>query len=118
MNRNALSSLLTVIVVAIAAMLTAGAGRAQAQSPNCCDYIVNTENVPASCFPLVINTQWGPGNHNEVIPAPGFRTFQNPFPCPPAPPFVAAAVASPGACCLVVRWYYCGGCLFIEVVPC
>jgi len=118
MNRNTLYSFLTGIVATLAVMLAAGATTAYAQSPNCCDYIVNTEAVPASCFPLTIVTHWGAGNDVKVITAPGFKTFPIPFACPPAPPFVAATVTSSAACCLTVRWYYCGGCLFIEIVRC
>jgi len=118
MNRNALSSLLTGIIVALAATFTAGASRAYAQNPNCCDYIVNTSLVPASCFPLAVTTTWGPGVHTEIVTTPGFQTFHNPFPCPPAPPFLGVTVTSANGCCLAWTTNFCNGCLTIDVVSC
>jgi hypothetical protein len=115
MRRSTILSLAGAVALALITVLAAGPTRAYAQpNPNCCDFIVNTSNIPASCFPITILTNWSNGAQFPVtVTTPGFRTFTQPFNCPPAPTLVSAIVAS--NCCLGPVTYYCGGCLFIEL---
>ena len=115
MKRNLLISLSAAIVM----VLTAGAGRALAQNPNCCFYAVNSSNIPAGCFPLTLTTTWSGGAAQTVtLTSPRYATFPVPIPCPPAQTIVSATISTPTLCCINVVTYYCGGCLFIELIPC
>lgn len=115
MTRSATLSLAAALAVAFITMLGGATNRAYAQqNPNCCDFIVNVSNIPASCFPITIHTTWGGGlTHTVTFTAPGYYSVHLPFNCPPAPTFLAATVAS--NCCLGPITYFCGGCLFIEL---
>jgi hypothetical protein len=115
MKQRSFPSLAATMMIAIIALIASAPDRASdQQNPSCCDFIVNTSNIPNSCFPITIQTLWSNGQPYTVsIAAPGFQTFHLPFNCPPAPTFVSATVAS--NCCLGPVSYYCGGCLFIEL---
>jgi len=117
MKRHTILSMLVVMAASCLAV-TSGARRALAQNPDCCDFIVNATNVPAACFPIDITTDWGGLAQTDVITAPGFRTFPITIGCPPAPPLVSVTMTSTAGCCLTWTYYYCGGCLFIEVIGC
>jgi len=115
MKRNLLISLSAAIVM----VLTAGAGRALAQNPECCFYVVNSSSIPASCFPLTLTTVWSGGlAQTVVLTASGYNSFPVPPPCPPAQMLMSATISTPTFCCINVVTYYCGGCLFIELIPC
>jgi len=95
-------------------MMAAPARVLAQQNRNCCDYIVNTSNIPASCFPITVLTTWNGGIVATVtVTAPGFASFHVPFNCPPSPGFVSATVS--GQCCLGVAPNFCTGCLFLDV---
>ncbi len=115
MKRNAVLSLAAGIALALITMVAAGSDRAYAQQdPNCCDIIVNTSNIPNSCFPITITTAWSNGQvFTFTLTAPAYKVVHLPFNCPPAPTLVSATVAS--NCCLGPRTFYCGGRLFIEL---
>jgi len=121
MTRNTFRSI--AIAYTMAVLMLAIAARQQAfaqQDPNCCDYIVNSSHIPAACFPLAITTSWAGGlSATVVVSTPAFNSFHVPFACPPAPAFQSVTVTSAGiVCCIRPVSFFCGGCLFIELVPC
>ncbi len=116
MNRN-ISRLSAVGLCALVFTLIGGSPRAHAQNPNCCDYIINTTLVPATCFPITILTVWSGGQTDVVtIPSSGYLSRHFPFPCPPAPLLASITMTSAGGCVLTWTTNYCGGCLFIDIV--
>jgi hypothetical protein len=119
MHRRTLLSLAASIAIALVALLGFAPERAYAQQdPNCCDFIVNATRVPASCFPLALVITWGGGvMTTETMATPGYYSFHIPN-CPLAPPFLNATVANPVGCCLRPIASFCGGCLFIDIIPC
>lgn len=118
MNRRSLLSTVLGMIAAFV-VITAGAATASAQNPFCCEYILNTSNVDPACFPIAVSTAWiAAPSHTHVATAPGFESVPLPGPCPPAPQFNGAVLTSAAGCCLTWTHYYCGGCLFIEVVNC
>ncbi|HVZ38842.1 MAG TPA: hypothetical protein VHI13_06170 [Candidatus Kapabacteria bacterium] len=118
MNRYVISSLLACALLTIAVALAPVSARAQ-QDPNCCDYMVNATGIPATCFPVVLVTSWAGGlNSTVTLTSPAFFPEHIPFPCPPAPAFLSATVTSVGGCCIRPVSFFCGGCLFIQLVRC
>jgi hypothetical protein len=138
MNRRTILSLLAIIVVTIVTAIAPSHASAQWNSPSCCSYTLDIQNVPDACLPFKVQTYWSNGtSDNNPYFANGI--YGNPIPagptfCPPAPQFKGVSidggvvvgqgqtlrVISPntGCCFLVSTGLDAGGCVYIKIRPC
>ena len=103
-RRTFISMLAATFVALVMAFCASSQATAQMQNPNCCTFTIDARNtIPANCFPLHVETEWGPGIRIvHPIPAPGIYVFPLPAPCPPA--FLFNWVRVLPNCPMVVLW--------------
>jgi hypothetical protein len=105
MTRRTILSMFATALTMLALALTISVGSAAAQqNPNCCTYTLDFRpTIPIACFPITVETEWGPGIRRAFTAAtPGIYIDMVPPPCPPAFPFNWARVLPGGP--LVPLW--------------
>ena len=99
MKRRTILTMIATALTLLTLTFTMGARSAMAQqNPNCCTYTLNfLPTIPANCFPITVETEWGPGIRVQfTAAAPGVYVAPIPPPCPPAFPFNWARVLPGG----------------------
>jgi len=138
MTRRTLLPLLAMMMALLAIAIIPNRASAQWNSPSCCSYTVDIQDVRDACFPFKLQTYWSNGT-SDNIPYFNNGVYGNPIPagptfCPPAPQFKGVSidggvvvgpgqtrrVTSPntGCCFLVSTGLDAAGCVYIKIRPC
>jgi hypothetical protein len=88
MKRRTILSMVAAVLTMLTLAFTIGveSASAQMQNLNCCTYTIDVRNtIPANCFPIHVEVEWGPGIRQLfAFVNPGVYVLNVPPPCPPA----------------------------------